>query len=213
MVRSRGIMLIGGGGHARSVLGAMQRAGLEVSGIVERDSSLVGTKVLGVPVVGTDADLTALAAKGAEAIVTVGKVGNEKARAALCKRCRDEGFVMATFVAISAIISSEVSIGSGTVVLEGAVLNARSNTGEDCIINTGAIVEHDVNIGDRVHVATGARVCGGVSIGDDTFIGAGATVIQGIRIGDNSVVAAGSVVTRDVPEDTTVRGNPARKAS
>lgn len=42
------------------------------------------------------------------------------------------------------------------------------------------------------------------------WIAAGATVIGGVTIGENSVVAAGSVVTRDVPANTLVAGNPAR---
>jgi acetyltransferase-like isoleucine patch superfamily enzyme len=44
----------------------------------------------------------------------------------------------------------------------------------------------------------------------NVWIAAGATVIGGVTIGENSVVAAGSVVTRDVPPDTLVAGNPAR---
>jgi acetyltransferase-like isoleucine patch superfamily enzyme len=44
----------------------------------------------------------------------------------------------------------------------------------------------------------------------NVWIAAGATVIGGVTIGENSVVAAGSVVTKDVPPDTLVGGNPAR---
>jgi acetyltransferase-like isoleucine patch superfamily enzyme len=44
----------------------------------------------------------------------------------------------------------------------------------------------------------------------NVWIAAGATIIGGVTVGENSVVAAGSVVTRDVPPNTLVRGNPAR---
>jgi acetyltransferase-like isoleucine patch superfamily enzyme len=47
-------------------------------------------------------------------------------------------------------------------------------------------------------------------IGNNVWIAAGATVIGGVTIGDHAVVAAGSVVTKDVPADTLVGGNPAR---
>jgi galactoside O-acetyltransferase len=49
-----------------------------------------------------------------------------------------------------------------------------------------------------------------IAIGRNVWIGAGATIIGGVTVGDNSVVAAGSVVTRDVPPNTLVGGNPAR---
>ncbi len=48
-----------------------------------------------------------------------------------------------------------------------------------------------------------------IVIGDNVWIAAGATVIGGVTVGENSVVAAGSVVTRDVPPNTLVGGNPA----
>ena len=44
----------------------------------------------------------------------------------------------------------------------------------------------------------------------NVWIAAGATIIGGVTVGENSVVAAGSVVTKDVPPNTLVGGNPAR---
>ncbi len=49
-----------------------------------------------------------------------------------------------------------------------------------------------------------------ISIGDDVWIGGRAIVLPGVAIGDRAVVGAGSVVTRDVPADAVVAGNPAR---
>lgn len=49
-----------------------------------------------------------------------------------------------------------------------------------------------------------------IKIGNRVWIGIGATVLAGVTVGDNSVIAAGTVVTKDVPENTVVAGNPAR---
>ena len=49
-----------------------------------------------------------------------------------------------------------------------------------------------------------------IVIGDDVWIGGGAIVLAGVTIGDRSVIGAGAVVTRDVPSDAVVVGNPAR---
>jgi maltose O-acetyltransferase len=51
-----------------------------------------------------------------------------------------------------------------------------------------------------------------ISIGDDVWIGGGALVLPGMAVGDRAVIGAGSVVTKDVPRDTVVVGNPARAA-
>lgn len=56
----------------------------------------------------------------------------------------------------------------------------------------------DLDLGDRP-----------VTIGDDVWIGAHAVVLRGVTIGPRAIVAAGAVVTRDVPSDTVVAGNPA----
>ena len=50
-----------------------------------------------------------------------------------------------------------------------------------------------------------------VEIGDNVWIGSGAVIFPGVTIGHNSVISAGSCVTADVPENTVVAGNPARK--
>jgi acetyltransferase-like isoleucine patch superfamily enzyme len=49
-----------------------------------------------------------------------------------------------------------------------------------------------------------------IRLGDDVWVGAGCTVLKGVTIGNRAIVGAGSVVTRDVPADTIVAGNPAR---
>ncbi|MGN0151057.1 MAG: DapH/DapD/GlmU-related protein [Wujia sp.] len=50
----------------------------------------------------------------------------------------------------------------------------------------------------------------GISIGDNVWIGNGVTILPGVRIGKGSVIGAGSVVTKDVPDNCIVVGNPAR---
>jgi acetyltransferase-like isoleucine patch superfamily enzyme len=49
-----------------------------------------------------------------------------------------------------------------------------------------------------------------VVLGDDVWVGYGAVVLKGVRIGNRAIVGAKSVVTRDVPSDCVVAGNPAR---
>lgn len=111
----------------------------------------------------------------------------------------------------TAIVSTSATIGANTLISAGAVINALSTIETGCIINTGAIIEHECKIAAFAHIAPGAVVLGNVSVGERTFIGANAVVKQGIRIGKDVIVGAGSVVIKDVPDNQTVVGNPAKQ--
>ncbi|UXU87616.1 sugar O-acetyltransferase [Burkholderia sp. S-53] len=84
----------------------------------------------------------------------------------------------------------------------------------------GLEIGDDVMIGPNVSLITSGHpvepsrrrdfvVAKPITIERNVWIGAGATIIGGVTVGENSVVAAGAVVTRDIPPNTLVGGNPA----
>lgn len=136
----------------------------------------------------------------------------------------------------SAHIGGGTRIWQFVVVLPGAQIGRDCNICSHCFIENDVVVGDRVTIKNGVQLWDGLRVCDDVFIGpnvaftNDKFprskqhldqavvteiergasIGAGATILPGIKIGRHAMVGAGAVVTRSVPPNAIVVGNPAR---
>ena len=138
-------------------------------------------------------------------------IGNPRTRERLHKILTDSDKNIATLIHPNAVIGENVKIGQGSVVMAGAVVNPCTEIGEGCIINTCSSVDHDSNVSDFVHIAVGAHLCGTVSVGTRTWIGAGAVVINNLNVCDDCTVGAGAVVVKDIKEEGTYVGVPAKR--
>lgn len=203
---------VGAGGHAKVVIEILRLAGkFEIKGLLDSRPELKGSLVHGVPVLGDDSLLAELRMSGIDhAFIGVGTVNNTRRRTGLFEETRRQGFQIVTAIHPQSVVSPTAHFGKGATIMAGAVINAAARLGDNVIVNTGAIVEHDCVIGNNVHIATGARLAGNVTVEDGVHVGLGALVRQGICLGRNSVIGAGAVVVKDVPENVTMIGAPAR---
>lgn len=203
------IAIWGAGGHGGVVLDAVRCQGLHEP-VVFLDDAEPGSPYhhSGLPICCARNDMPKLRADGVAGIVIA--IGDESRRAVAAKIALENGFELCTVIHPSAVICSDVTIGSGTVVFAGAVIQTRSAIGENAIVNTCAAVDHDCLIGNGTQLAPGARLGGRVTVGGLSFIGIGATVINKISIGCNCVVGAGAVVVHDIPDNVVAYGVPAR---
>lgn len=202
-------ILIGGGGHGRVLLEAMEevRPGVLV-GVLDFQPDL--KRVSDVPVLGGDELLPRLKAQGfTHFVIGVGSVRSCVRRAELYVAARNAGLEPLSVVHPAAWVSHSAEIGTGCQVLAKAVVNTGARLGAHVLVNCGAMVEHDCDIGAHTHVATGAVLCGGVTVGESAHIGAGSVIRQGIHIGTKAVVGAGAVVVKNVPDEMLVVGVPA----
>jgi sugar O-acyltransferase (sialic acid O-acetyltransferase NeuD family) len=133
-----------------------------------------------------------------------------KFRLELYDRFCELGLRPVTLIHPSAIIARNAVIGEGSQIMAGTVIGPEAKLGKLCIINTKASVDHENVFEDGVEIAPGATLCGLVSVGANSWIAAGATVLPRIKIGRNCIVGAGSLVNKNVPDQTTVVGVPAK---
>lgn len=201
------LVLIGGGGHCKSVIDVAKRMN-SFDEIVITDPNLKqGAQILGCTVVGADDCLEALYKQGYEyAFISVGCVKNNSLRDKIAERVSALGFKFPVIQDPSAIVSDSAFVGDGTFIGKNAVINSEVKIGIHCIINTGAIIEHECNVGDYTHISVGTVLCGEVTVKDNCMIGAGTTVIQGIIIRNNAVIGANSIVLTDVEDNMKCYG-------
>lgn len=195
------IILLGFGGHARSVIDCVERQGkYRIAGFLDKaDRNEVSYK--GYQVIGEDADLEKFYKQGIRyAFVTVGFMGRSTIRNRIYDRLKEIGFLLPNIIDPSAAVADDAVLGEGNFIGKLAMVNADVRMGNMCIINSGAMIEHECQIGDFTHVSVGSVLCGNVRVGENTLIGAGATVIQGISIGNECIVAAGTTVRKNVED-------------
>ena len=123
-------------------------------------------------------------------------------------------------------IGEETKIGSFVEIQKNARIGARCKISSHTFICEGVTVEDNVFVGhgvifinDKYPRATNRNGelkteqdwnCEVTVVKRGASIGSGVTVLGGVTIGENAIIGAGSVVTKDVPANATVAGNPAR---
>lgn len=194
-----GLVLIGGGGHCKSIIDSLLENNNYDDIVITDPGAEVGSKIMGIELVGTDDCLKELYEKGyKDAFISIGSIKNTIVRRKIYDNAKIIGFSFPSIIDKTAIVSRFSHIDSGVFIGKNAVVNAEAHIGKQCIINSSSLIEHECLIGDFTHVAVGAVICGKVNVGNDCFIGANATVIHEISIGERAVVAAGSIITKNL---------------
>ena len=182
------IILIGFGGHAKSVADCIER---------QKEYRIIGYTELAevqskYPYLGTDDVLKEYYKKGVQNVaICQGYLGKGNIRERIYKLVKEIGFCLPVIADPSSVVAETAIIGEGTFIGKGAIVNAEASVGKMCIINTKALIEHECVVGDFSHVAVGATICGQVEIGKRAFIGSNATVIQCMNVTDNRIIPAG----------------------
>lgn len=201
------LILVGGGGHCKSVIEVAESAGYEILGVLDMPEDK-GKEILSTKVIGTDDDISTYV-DNAEFVITVGFIKNPATRIKLFNRVKKAGGKLATIIASTAYVSKYATIGEGTVVMHHAFVNAGAKVGNNVILNTFTNIEHDVLIGDQCHISTGVMVNGDCKVGKNCFIGSQSVLANGITIGDDIIVGAGSLVRKSINIKGIYSGNPA----
>lgn len=111
----------------------------------------------------------------------------------------------------NAVVYSSANIGKGCVVFHGVTVSADVSVADFVALQPMVFLGHNAIVGKWSHLNTNCICCGFTELGDSVTIHTGAIVAPHKKIGNNAIVGAGSFVTRNVKENSTVYGNPAKK--
>jgi sugar O-acyltransferase (sialic acid O-acetyltransferase NeuD family) len=198
------LIIIGAGGHAKAVADLAKTLRWDISCFVDTvNPHRAGEVFQGAEIVSTLPEPL----PGSAVAVAIGDCA---ARLMWVQRLMAEGWQLPVLLHPSAVISASGTIGAGSVVMAQAVVHTDAVLGVGVLVNTAAVVEHDCHLGDGVHMAPRSCLCGQIRVGSQTMIGAGTVIRENLRIGARTVVGAGSVVVKDLPDDVTAWGVPAK---
>lgn len=204
----RPLILIGGGGHCKSVIEVAESTGYEIKGILDMPDE-VGKEVLpGHKIIGTDDEIPQYVEE-CDFFITVGFIKNPALRIKLYNKVKAAGGRLATIIASTAHVSKYAELGEGTIIMHHAFVNAGAKIGDNCIINTFVNIEHDAEVGNQCHISTGTMVNGECKIGENCFIGSQSVCANCIEIASDIIVGAGSVVRKSIRVKGIYAGNPA----
>ncbi len=120
------------------------------------------------------------------------------------------GARFASLVHPTVVMGNNVELGTGVILCPRVVLTSDIRLGDFVTLNVGSAVGHDSEVGAYTQSSAFCDITGGVMVGEEVFLGSHASILPRVRVGDRAVIGAGSVAIRNVPDDRTIYGNPAR---
>lgn len=205
------IGIYGASGFGREVLAVLRSGNETKASMVFVDDGKAGQSANGCEIV----DWSAFQTIDSDLKSVVLAIADGKIRAKLDAIVSQAGIPFHEVIAANAHIGCEAKRGVGAVLQPFTNLTANVSIGRHFHANIYSYVAHDCVIGDYVTFAPNVMCNGNVVIEDYAYIGTGAVLRQGspdkpLTIGKGAVVGMGAVVTKDVPPETTVVGNPAK---
>jgi sugar O-acyltransferase (sialic acid O-acetyltransferase NeuD family) len=201
---ARGLLILGFGGHARSVGDVALDLGIEALAFVATDARS-GEEFAGFPVRSTIPEVLE------DGWTVFPAAGSNTERQTQVEE------ISTLALPLDQLVSKRAYVGAGAIVLPGTFIAHHSHVGpmasigRGVIINTAAVVDHESVVGDFSHIAINATVAGRCRIGRRVFVGAGATVIDRVSIVDDVVIGAGAAVIDNIAEPGVYVGCPARR--
>lgn len=106
------------------------------------------------------------------------------------------------------VIEDDVEIGANSTIVKGTFFDTRIGKGTK--IGHLTSIGHNVKVGNHVFIGTKVVICGSTIVGNYSYLAPGCCIRNKLNIGDNAFIGLGAVVIKDIDNNLTVVGNPAK---
>lgn len=203
--QSQSLVIVGAGGHAKSVCDIAMELGYPVECFI--DSKKSGESLLGFPIRSSVSELGKL-----HFFSFAIAIGDNQVRKRIANELLKEIEInnFPSLVHPRATISRFSKIGAGSVMMAGSLLGPNSSVGQFSILTTQSSLDHDSEMLDFSILCPGSMTGGRVKIGNLCMVGMGAMIKDQVQLGDGCAVGANSFVYHDVEPNHLVYGSPAQ---
>ena len=176
-------------------------------GFLDDDKSKIGNNFVGFPVLG---DIDSIRNYPSTISIVIG-IAFPSIKFKIIEKLRSMGYNnFPTFISQIAWLTKNTKMGEGCIVYPGTAINYGCNIGKFVVLNMNCAIGHDCDIGDYVSFAPGVLTGGHTFIGQLSEMGIGSKTIQGVTIGERTVVGGGAMVIKDISDQVTAVGVPAK---
>lgn len=202
------IYIVGAGGFSREVAWLIEDINKKntmwkIKGFIDEDINNIGKELNGYKVLG---DISYL--NNQEKANVIIAIGNGEIRKKIIETIKNHEFPI--LIHPSIIMSKYIEIGQGTIICAGSILTTNIKIGEHVIINLDCTIGHDSILENYSTILPSTNISGNVKVEEYATIGTGTAIIQGKNIGKRSIIGAGSVINKDIPDNSTAVGVPAK---
>lgn len=207
------LIIIGASGFGREVAWVIKRINIEIPqtwnllGFVDDNEEIHNTLLNDIPVLGSIDILNKI--KDEHYVVCA--IANPFIREKIISLLEKNSLIKyATIIDPSVILDESSFIAEGCIICANTIITVNAFIEKHSLINLSCSIGHDAHINKYVTMYPQVSVSGNVIVQENVEIGTGSQIIQGVRIGSNSIIGAGSVVIKDIPNNCTAVGVPAK---
>lgn len=205
------LVIIGAGDFGREIANVVERINCienewNLMGFIDDNAELQEKMIDGYKVIG-DSDWLNTIQNEIYAICSLGVAGTRKK---VVSKFTNSNIKWATLIDPDARLYKDSAVGEGSIICGGSILAINTKVQNHVIVNLNCTLGHDDIISDFCVVNPGVNVSGKVLVNECVDLGTGVKVIQGLTVGKNTTIGAGAVVIKDLPENCTAVGAPAK---